>query len=141
MGKYTSFGEFLRQQKAAEVCLTFEEIEKIIGAKLPPSSKQYRAWWSNNPHNSVLTQVWLDAGFQSEDVDMKLRRLVFRRVTREVRGRDDADRGDRVTLASPAAKRHPLIGALKGMIRIAPGTDLTQPADPEWGDRVWGDKT
>ena len=32
------------------------------------------------------------------------------------------------------SKRHPLFGALKGLVRIAPGTDLTQPADPEWGD-------
>jgi hypothetical protein len=38
-----------------------------------------------------------------------------------------------------------LIGALKGTVWIAPGTDLTQPADPEWGevaygDRIWDDK-
>jgi hypothetical protein len=26
-----------------------------------------------------------------------------------------------------------LFGALKGLIRIPPETDLTQPADPEWG--------
>jgi hypothetical protein len=38
------------------------------------------------------------------------------------------------------SKHHPLVGALKGTVWIAPGTDLTQPADPEWGDRVWGDK-
>jgi hypothetical protein len=38
-----------------------------------------------------------------------------------------------------SVKAHPLIGALKGTVRIAPGTDLTQPADPEWGKLAWGD--
>ena len=31
---------------------------------------------------------------------------------------------------------HPLYGAMQGLIRIMPGTDLTQPADPEWADRL-----
>jgi hypothetical protein len=34
--------------------------------------------------------------------------------------------------------RHPIYGALKGYIRLVAGTDLTQPADPEWGQRIWG---
>ena len=137
MGKYTPFGEFLRKQKARDVRLTFDEIEKIIGAKLPRSSRQYRAWWSNNPHNSVLTQVWLDAGFQTEDVDMKGRKLVFRKVTSEA---PDHDGIAKAAGSAAVSRRHPLIGALKGMLRIAPGTDLTQPADPEWGERAWGEK-
>lgn len=32
-----------------------------------------------------------------------------------------------------AERRHPLIGFMKGTVKIAPGTDLTSPADPEWG--------
>ena len=31
-------------------------------------------------------------------------------------------------------RRHPLFGALKGYIQVTPGTDLTKPADPAWGD-------
>jgi hypothetical protein len=31
------------------------------------------------------------------------------------------------------SKRHPMFGALKGLVRVAPGTDLTDPADPYWG--------
>jgi len=31
------------------------------------------------------------------------------------------------------APRHPLLGALKGLLRVMPGTDLTKPADPDWG--------
>ena len=59
MGKYQPLGQFLRKQRTNEVPLTFREIEKIIGAKLPPNSQHYRAWWSNNPFNNVMTKVWL----------------------------------------------------------------------------------
>jgi hypothetical protein len=43
----------------------------------------------------------------------------------------------REAISSPAdtgaAPRHPLFGALKGLVRVMPGTDLTEPADPAWG--------
>jgi hypothetical protein len=37
--------------------------------------------------------------------------------------------------AAPRAptRRHPLFGAMKGLLRVMPGTDLTKPADPDWG--------
>ncbi len=31
---------------------------------------------------------------------------------------------------------HPAYGFMKGLVRIMPGTDLTQPADPGWADRL-----
>jgi hypothetical protein len=125
MGKYTRLGEFLRGQLGKEVAMTFSEIERVIGGKLPPSSPQYPAWWSNNPSNNVMTKVWLGAGFRTEQVDVKSRKIVFRRVEE---GRTEAS-------SRPAVKgdRHPLFGALKGLVRIAPGIDLTEPADPDWG--------
>jgi hypothetical protein len=126
MGKYTRLGEFLRSQRSKEVPMTFAEIERVIGEKLPPSSPQYPAWWSNNPSNNVMTKVWLNAGFRTEQVDVKSRKIVFRRV-------EDNPAG---TSSLPPAKkgdRHPMFGALKGLVRIPPGVDLTEPADPDWG--------
>lgn len=38
----------------------------------------------------------------------------------------------------PGRCRHPLYGALKGHIRLVGGTDLTGPADPNWGEHAWG---
>jgi hypothetical protein len=137
MGKYEPLTQFLLKQEMNEVHMTFAQIERVIDAKLPPKAQHHRAWWSNSPSNNVMTKAWLDAGFRSEQVDMEGRKLVFRRVTpkpSEVLQTDVS--GERATIS----KRHPLIGALKGLIRIAPGTDLTQPADPEWGDRAWGKK-
>jgi hypothetical protein len=34
-----------------------------------------------------------------------------------------------------SAKHHPLRGALRGLARVAPGADHTEPADPSWGGR------
>jgi hypothetical protein len=48
---------------------------------------------------------------------------------------------EKLAAGTPARCRHPLYGALKGHIRLVAGTDLTEPADPEWGNRVWGDDT
>jgi hypothetical protein len=31
---------------------------------------------------------------------------------------------------------HPAWGAMQGMVRIVPGIDITQPADPEWAARL-----
>jgi len=121
MSKYESLGQFLKGSRAERVPLTFAEIERIIGAPLPPSAHKHRPWWSNNGANSALTRVWLNAGFKSEQVDMAGQKLVFRRVDQPSQTRH----GD----------QHPLIGALHGLLRIADDTDLTEPADPDWGTR------
>jgi hypothetical protein len=128
MSKYAQLGDYLKKKQAERVPMTFGDIERITGVKLPPSARKHRPWWSNNPDNSVLTKVWLEAGYESEQVDMEARKLVFRRVHRaKPSGGEGAQRD---------VPFHPLYGAMKGLIRIMPGTDLTQPADPEWADRL-----
>lgn len=136
MSKYAGLGDYLRSVQSDEVRLTFAEIERIIGAKLPRNSQHYRAWWSNNPWNSSMTKVWLDAGYKSEQVDMEGRTLVFRRLAKARSTRAPRQGAARAADATSASTRHPLFGALKGSIRIAPGTDLTEPVDPEWGENV-----
>lgn len=123
MSKYEPLGEYLKKQGKDLVPMTFAEIEKLTGVKLPASATRHRPWWSNNPHNSVMTKVWLDAGYESEQVDMAKHRLVFRRV----RAAKGAGAQDEKPL-------HPAYGFMKGLVRIMPGTDLTQPADPELAD-------
>src|SRR5437762_2471901 len=130
MSKYEPLSQFLRTQSADEIRMTFAQIERVIGEKLPPSAQHHRSWWSNNPNNSVMTKAWLEAGFRSEQVDMEGRKLVFRRTHRNTQQQTSVHSG-----------RHPLIGAMKGTIWIAPDTDLTQPADPEWGEVAYGDRT
>ncbi len=138
MGKYEPLSEFLRQQQDDEIRMSFEQIERIIGEKLPPKAQHHRAWWSNSPSNNVMTKAWLSAGFRSEQVDMERRKLVFRRVMR-TRARHDASLPARNQTV--ASKQHPLIGWLKGTVRVGPGVDLTEPADPEWGQTAWSDRS
>jgi hypothetical protein len=76
----------------------------------------------------VMTKVWIEAGFKSEQVDLEGRRLVFRRVHAPKREGAGAQSAENTV--------HPAYGAMQGLIRIMPGTDLTQPADPEWADRL-----
>jgi hypothetical protein len=133
MGKYENLGAFLQKRREREVPLTFREIEKITGAKLPPKAQHQRAWWSNNPSNNVMTKVWLEAGFESAQVDMSARKLVFRRVVKA----GAASRGFAEPPPKPFATRdgrHPIRGALKDITFVPPGVDLTEPADPEWAD-------
>ena len=134
--KYEPLTEFLRRQSHAVVRMSFDEIERVIRSKLPPSATNHRAWWSNNAQNNVMTKAWKDAGFESEDVDMKGQRVAFRRVRHEI-SRDMAAPSVAVTTKD----RHPLLGWMKGTLTIAEGVDLTQPADLEWGDTAYGDRT
>ncbi len=142
MSKYDPLGDYLRSRPGRETPVTFAEIEKIIGTPLPPRAQFHPAWWSNNPSNNTMTKVWLDAGFRTERVDISGRRLVFVRT-------ESPRRPPERSTAVPAASEkwpprtgpdHPAYGALKGLIHVAPGVDLTEPADPEWGELAWGDE-
>jgi hypothetical protein len=146
---------------------TFGQIE-ALGISLPPSAFRHRAWWANSYYNHnkfgifvsspwARKKPWERAKFLTEQVDMKQRTVTFRyvgelstegppreRETTSHGGAAEAGRSfttERSAVVSPAICRHPLYGALKGHIRLVAGTDLTEPADPEWGDRVWGDDT
>jgi hypothetical protein len=132
MSKYSALGDYLKRQRGERIPITFGEIEKITGVKLPASAQKHRPWWSNNARNSVMTKVWLDAGFESEQVDMVKHKLVFRRVP-------DARAAGKGAPSAGEKAFHPAYGAMRGLIRIMPGTDLTQPADPEWADRLDAD--
>ncbi|MGD0763545.1 MAG: hypothetical protein ABR929_10235 [Roseiarcus sp.] len=126
--KYWPLTVYLRAQRGAQVRMSFAEIERVLGGKLPPSAASHRAWWSNNPSNNVMTKAWLEAGFHSEQVDLSGRKLVFRRV--------------RLAAPSPAgptpkqdsSAEPPLFGWLRGTV-VSTG-DLTEPADPEWAKRI-----
>jgi hypothetical protein len=145
MSKYDALGAYLSKQFGGEIPMTFAEIEKVIGLKLPPKAQHHRAWWSNNPSNNVMTKVWLAAGFQTEQVDMASRKLVFKRKGRSglpptppplasASGSRMAEGHREFTPAEANVQRHPALGAMKGTFTIEPGYDLTKPVytDEEW---------
>lgn len=117
MGKYEPLGEFLRSQRLDRISMTFGEIERILKAKLP-DSKKHRAWWSNNPDNNVMTREWLDAGYETESVDIASGKLVFRRNKKQGAGK--------------GAQRPSIFGCMKDLFTLAPGYDPTAPTGEDW---------
>ena len=135
MSKYEPLRAYLDGRSTEMVPMTFGEIEKVLGFKLP-RSQVYPAWWSNNPTNNVMTNEWLAAGYKTEQVDIEGRKLVFRRTSpprAKAKGVSPSTDG-----TSKRTRRHSLFGWMKGTVTIAPGVDLTEPADPEWGETAWG---
>lgn len=121
MGKYEPLTRFLEGRRTGEVPMSFKEIETVLGASLPPS-KQYPAWWSNNPSNNVMTKAWLEAGFQTERVDIGGERLVFRRV----RQAQPINHATRPNLLERIQAR------LGGVVTIPVGVDVTEPTGDVW---------
>jgi hypothetical protein len=121
MGKYDPLQTFLMRQQTDLIPVKFADLEAVLGFELP-ASKQYPAWWSNNPSNNPMTKIWLRAGYATEQVDIAAERLVFRRTAAR---RDGAP--------TPRLGAFPGYGAMKGTVRVARDLDLTEPADPAWG--------
>jgi hypothetical protein len=123
VGKYEPLGQFLKKQKQDQIRMSFKDIERIIGTKLPKSSKSHRAWWSNNPTNNVMTKEWLEAGFETENVEIEAERLVFRKR-------------EQSKMASIKPDRKSIFGCMKGMVTFVPGVDLATPtySAAEWDE-------
>ena len=119
MSKYAPLTRHLRASRKPRVAMTFSEMERLLGFPLPRSSREHRAWWANNPTGHVNAQAWHEAGYQSSEVDLAAERLVFVRL-------NAVGDGD-------AALRHPIFGAARGKLWLAPEVDLTEPADADWG--------
>ena len=133
MSKYAPLADHLRGSGRAELPMTFGEIEAVIGARLPESARKHRAWWSNNPTNNVMTHAWREAGYESADVDMAGRKLVFRRSAQAARpSATDVDLPPEEASSAGAGPLSRIFGALKGTVTIKPGTDLTEPVDTDW---------
>lgn len=125
MTKYAPLTHHLRATNADRLPMTFAELEALLGFALPPSARKHRAWWANNPATHVNAAAWHQAGYQSQAVDLAAERLAFVKLN-EVE-------------APRKPGRHPIFAAMKGMLWIEPGYDLTQPADPDWGEGKYDD--
>ena len=75
MGKYDPLRDYLKGQRHERLNVRFSEIEKL-GISLPASAKAHRPWWANNKHHSQAN-AWLDAGYETEQVDVGSQRLTF----------------------------------------------------------------
>lgn len=120
MSKYKPLQEYLANSNRTSISMTFSEIEKILGFKLPQSSHKYRAWWSNNSSNNVMTEAWLNAGFETREVDLETRKLKFLKANDNSSLQSSIESNQKPSFKS-------IFGALKGQMVILPDVDLTEP--------------
>jgi hypothetical protein len=81
VGKYDPLQDFFQHLPAQqdEIVLTFERIEKIIGASLPPDAYNPKGTWWNNTNDSRRPQAraWLIAGWKKTQVDREQKSVMF----------------------------------------------------------------
>ena len=65
--EYARFTEYLLTVPGEAVTLSFERIERIIGAHLPPTAYDWEPFWSNSPSHP-LAKAWRDAGWSGVGV-------------------------------------------------------------------------
>ncbi|MBI4367231.1 MAG: hypothetical protein HY543_10465 [Deltaproteobacteria bacterium] len=117
MSKYEPLPQFLGSVGGAAHRMTFSEIERILGFKLPKSAYEHEAWWSNNATGHSHARAWLKFGWRTEAVDLTARKVTFQRSAPPP--------------TTPSPKRDPW-GCMAGTITIMPGVDLTAPTGDKW---------
>jgi hypothetical protein len=137
MTKYEPLAGFLSAARGDHLPVNFRDLEEILGGKLPGSAYKYSAWWSNNPSNNRMTQVWLDAGWRTTQVDIPGQKLVFERTVENRL----TNKAQPVQANAPIQRRskedvdrwwNRIYGALKHTMHIPDGVDLTQPTGERW---------
>jgi hypothetical protein len=137
--KYDPLRHHLGRQTRSHVPMTFQQIESVIGGRLPASARKHRSWWANDATGHAHAGAWLGAGYRTAQVDMAGERLVFERRL-DVREQGMAE-GNAAYKPQDAHAQHPMIGALKGLLWIDRALDLTKPTlDPDEWEQTLNEK-
>lgn len=122
--KYAPLTDYLAARQGRPITMTFGDVERVVGRPLP-ASKHYRAWWSNNPTNNVMTRAWLAAGFKTANVDITAERLTFMPAEPGTPSNAPGGRPE-----GGSSGRHPAWGSLRNTVTWT--VDLTLPVEAEW---------
>jgi hypothetical protein len=79
-GKYTPLEHYLRDLpiNQKEVTLSFDQIERVLNDKLPPSAHKFQEWWSPEKHpRSPQKQAMGSAGWKVDTVDFRAKWVRF----------------------------------------------------------------
>ena len=89
--KYYPLYRHLSTSGSNEVVCSFAEIERILGASLPPSAWAGRGWWSNRSSGSPQAMAWVGAGYHVSALDVTAQTVTFRKpqITFNVRRAGD----------------------------------------------------
>jgi CBS domain-containing protein len=81
-GRYALLADWLQSQPGHtdSIHLSFNQIEEIIQADLPPSSRERRGWWANDSVSHIQSQHWLDAGWRTTYINLTEEKVTFTRI-------------------------------------------------------------
>lgn len=79
MYKYESLKKYLSENSSPKIVMTFEQLESIIGQKLPKSALNYRAYFANTNTHSI-SKAWLNAGYRVSSVNYYERTIEFQQL-------------------------------------------------------------
>ena len=74
--KYRLLADYLYNCNKETIKLSYDEIENILGFKLPNSALVHRAFWANTTTHSIALS-WLNVGYETAEVDLKNKYIVF----------------------------------------------------------------
>lgn len=74
--KYRLLADYLYNSNQDTIKLSFDEIENILGFKLPNSALVHRAFWANTTTHSIALS-WLNVGYETVEVDLNRKYIVF----------------------------------------------------------------
>lgn len=85
MNVYAPLQHYLSEHDQSSVVLTYDQIESLIGRKLPPTAygNHKRQWWANTESHSQAL-AWLRANRKAK-LDVNLDQVVFKREPSESR--------------------------------------------------------
>lgn len=78
MSKYEKLTEYLSRLDGDAFMTNFGAIEDILGFELPPSARQYPAWWANQGRGQSL--AWEQAGWKTSEVSVGIGTVQFVRA-------------------------------------------------------------
>ncbi|HTP10060.1 MAG TPA: hypothetical protein VMP08_17520 [Anaerolineae bacterium] len=82
-GKYIPLENYLRDlpESQREVSFSFQQIERILKAKLPSSAYEDQRWWLKETEaNHVSARSWTNAGWKVENLDVSQKRVKLIRI-------------------------------------------------------------
>jgi hypothetical protein len=74
---YNPLRRFLETRNKPRISLSFRELERILGFKLPHSAYAHRAWWANDHTHTHARNGWLAAGYMVDYVSLDEKTVVF----------------------------------------------------------------
>ena len=84
--RYAPLVSHLAKHRPDSLSLRFEDVEGILGRKLPSAAYRHRAWWANDRVSHTQSRLWLEAGWRVSSISVTAETVTFARI----KGREEA---------------------------------------------------